>query len=230
MFTFKLVYSTVFSVITSSSFTGGGHFLITLAAGFSSMGLSILTTSVLFTWIFKSFISGMSPESSLLGAQSFFGLSRAIFWIGSLQTIIGFLPDFSFYKSRRSFSDLSGLLFIMLTGSWKLTGEIGLFSTVYFFWRRVRMSKFSSSKNMAFFLRLSLTIFSYFLIGLLLRSILRSTACMRFAWHFVSNFILAMALLLRRSPYPSDGGLSPWTILSVFWFLRFYRCLWTYFG
>ena len=189
------------------------------------MVFSTLTTSVLFTWILRSLISGMRPCSSLLEAQSFFGLSRAIFGIGSLQTITGFLPDFSFWRSRRSFSDLSGLLFTMLTGSWKLTGEIGLFSTVYFFWRRVRMSKFSSSKNMAFFLRLSFTIFSYFLIGLLLLSILRSTACMRLAWHLVSSFILAMALLLRRSPYPSDGGLSPWTILSVFWFLRFYRCL-----
>lgn len=125
--------------------------------------------------------------------------------------------------STLSFSDLRGLDFMMLTGSWNSEGPLAYFwgsdtflSLRWFFWRSVKISKFSSSRWIFFRARFWLTSFSYFRIGLLRLSIFWSTTCIMVVWHLVSICIFLTAFLLIWEPLWTWGGLRPWTILSVF--------------
>ena len=104
-----------------------------------------------------------------------------------------------------SFSDLSGLHLVMLLGVWNSlnwgSGEVTSCSYVadflcwslVFLCKRVRMSKFSSSRKMFFFWRLWDTIFSCFLIGFDLLSIFWSVHWTKLVWHLESIFILRSA-------------------------------------
>ena len=73
---------------------------------------------------------------------------------------------------------------------------------------------------MFFFLRLSDTIFSCFLMGFERRSIFYRVHWIKLVWHLVSIFILARALACGL-PCSVSGTLRPCTILSEFWFFLF---------
>lgn len=118
------------------------------------------------------------------------------------------------------------------------------------FLRRLRMSQSSSSKKMFLRFKFWFSSFSYFLIGLLLRSIFCSITWMKLAWQRPSCFIFLRCffesrtlcelgsktledyLRMLRAPRPGDCGAlgfeRPWTILSVVWFFLLFkwRCTW----
>jgi len=117
-----------------------------------------------------------------------------------------------------SFSDFNGLDLTMLMGSWKCSPSSSFLDfSCFAYWfleSKVRMSKFSSSKNIFFFFKFKFKIFSYFLIGLLLLSIFWRITCMKLVWHLVSIRIFLTALQLPQWGF--TGGFRPWTIRSVF--------------
>ena len=174
---------------------------------------------------------------------------------GTLKPLVKFFDDlwlfldfwiicFSLSTCCRSLSDLRGFDFRMLIGSWCSSFFAWSFfsffpkmellfrsflTTGWFLDSNVKISKFSSSRKRLFFFKLWLRTFSCFLIGFDLRSIFCKTTCIKLAWHLVKSFILSTALRLS-SPPCRVGGLKPWTILSVFWFFLFCKCLWTILG
>ncbi len=105
-------------------------------------------------------------------------------------------------------------------------------------WRMSKISKFSSSRNILRFLRLSLTPLSCFRMGLDLRSMLVSTIFMNRSWQsanplIFSRFFLDLALSLAIASTEGSGtlnwgNLSPWTNRSERvsdWFVAWFNKL-----
>ena len=159
--------------------------------------------------------------SGFFGDFFFLGTGTSAFLILSLSLFSGF--DFMMVSGWGSMNSVLACTSIVSLGS--------LFSLFFwFYWSSVNMSKFSSSRWTFLFFRLELINFSCFLIGFDLLSIFCRTTYMKLVWHLVSIFIFLRALELIDPFGPSFGALRPWTILSVFWFLLFWRCLYTILG